>query len=269
MPVSLEREREFIRAAMEFLAEVESATRKEVLNHVEQAVPPTADERRVNPKSGRVDWQLRVLWASTGLVKAGYITKDGSGTWTVTDKGREALVRYPDPAAFKSAVDSAYREWAAANKPAQRRAWLVRGSSVLGINVVPEWLEHDFCSLAGSQLRPIPAGIDAGELRELATEDYGHLKHHELKAKVDEIVAFVTKMSIGDVVITTSDQHTYVGDVTGDWTYEQSEGGRSNLRRAVDWRNEDAPIDFAELPAPLPARCRLETRSSISQAIWR
>ena len=104
-------------------------------------------------------------------------------------------------------------------------------------------------------------GSTPDELRAVATEDYAHLKHHELKAKVEEILAFVTKMNVGDVVLTTSEQHVYLGDVTGDWTYESSEGGRSNLRRAVEWRNEDAPVDFADLPAPLPAR--LQTGSTI------
>ncbi len=42
---------------------------------------------------------------------------------------------------------------------------------------------------------------------------------------------------------------------------KSSESGRSNLRRTVDWRNEDAPVDFAELPTPLPAR--LQTGSTI------
>ena len=38
----------------------------------------------------------------------------------------------------------------------RRRAWLVRGSSVLGVNVVPEWLTDGFVSLAASQLRQPP-----------------------------------------------------------------------------------------------------------------
>ena len=60
-------------------------------------------------------------------------------------------------------------------------------------------------------------------------------------------------MTPGDTVITTSDERIYVGDVTGEWSWQKSEGGRSNLRRTVEWRNADAPIDFVDLPAPLPA----------------
>lgn len=260
MPITQERVGEFLLGALAFLSERESATRQAVMDHLERRLQPTLDEATADSK-GRVDWETRFLWTSVGMVKAGWITKDGNGIWAATTEGREALRRYPEPESFRQAVHAAYKAWEASNKPAQRRAWLVRGSSVLGVNVVPEWLEQEYCSLAGSQLRPIVAGIDAEELRTLATDDYAHLKHHELKAKVEEILAFVTKLNVGDVVITTSDQNAYVGDVTGDWTYEQSEGGRSNLRRKVDWRNQDAPIDFADLPPPLPAR--LQTGSTI------
>lgn len=260
MPITQERVGEFLRESLEFLSERESATRQEVMDHLEKELQPTADEAAAD-KNGRSDWATRYLWASVGMVKAGWLTKDGYGVWHATPEGAAALRKHSEPEPFRLAVLAAYRAWEASKKPPQRRAWLVRGSSVLGVNVVPEWLENEYCSLAGSQLRPIEPGIDVDELRALATEDYTHLKHHELKAKVEEIIAFVTKMNVGDVVITTSDQNTYLGDVTGDWTYEQSDGGRSNLRRGVDWRNEDAPIDFADLPAPLPAR--LQTGSTI------
>lgn len=260
MPISQERIGQFLRESLDFLSRRDSATRQEVMEHLEQQLQPTPEEAAAD-KSGRPDWATRYLWSSVGMVKAGWLTKDGSGVWRATPEASEALGKYTAPESFRQAVHVAYKVWEASNKPAQRRAWLVRGSSVLGVNVVPEWLDQDYCSLAGSQLRPIEAGIDADELRALATDDYAHLKHHELKAKVEEILAFVTKMNVGDVVITTSDQNTYLGDVTGDWTYEQSDGGRSNLRRNVDWRNEDAPIDFADLPAPLPAR--LQTGSTI------
>ena len=260
MPISQERIGEFLRESLAFVAQRESRTRQEVLDHLEQTFRPTPEES-IPDKNGRPEWVVRYLWSSSGLTGPGWLTKDGWGVWTATPEGVEALAKYPESEPFRAAVNEAYRAWLASKKPAQRRAWLVRGSSVLGMNVVPDWLEQDYCSLAGSQLRPIPPGIEADELRAIATEDYTHLKHQELKTKVEEILAFVTKMNIGDVVITTSDQNVYLGDVTGDWAYEPSEGGRSNLRRSMDWRNQDAPIDFADLPAPLPAR--LQTGSTI------
>ena len=253
MPITQQRVGEFLREGLSYLAQHESRTRQEVVDHLETAMQPSPDESEPD-KNDRPWWQTRFLWTSVGMVKAGWMTKDGSGVWAVTPAGRQALDQYPDPESFRLAAHHAYREWEKSSKPAQRRAWLVRGSSVLGVNVVPEWLAEGFCSLAASQLRAPRAAVTAAELEEMAKADYAHLKHHELKAKVEEIVAFVAKFNVGDVILTTSESHVFLGDVTGDWSYLDSDGGRSNLRRPVDWRNADAPVDFAGLPDPLPAR---------------
>ncbi|MGI8631821.1 MAG: AAA family ATPase [Solirubrobacterales bacterium] len=252
---------EMLREATVFLAERGEPTSKDdVLARLGGAFELTSEERQI-VRNGLEAWADRFLWMSIGLVKAGWITKDGAGVWSVTDTGKEAIRAHPDPVTFQAAIDDAYRAWQQSRAPAQRRAWLVRGSSVLGVNLVPDWLSDGYCSLAGSQLRAVDPEIGSDELRAFASEDYAHLKHHELKAKVDEIVAFVTKVSAGDVVVTTSEHLVFVGDLTGPCEYVESDGGRSNLRRPVDWRNPDAPIDYADLPAPLPAR--LQTGSVV------
>ncbi len=260
MPVTNERVAEFMHATLTFLAQHGPSAVQRVEQHLAESVRPTTDESGLRG-NGQPEWAYRNRWTSTQMVHAGFITKDGTGVWDITEAGRQAFSQSPNAVSLFEAVRGGEKVWKASHAPAQRRAWLLRGSSVLGVNVIFEWLEHGFCSLAGSQLRPIDVGINADELRSAATEDYGHLKHHELKAKVEEILAFVTKMSVGDVVLTTSDQNVYLGDVTGEWTYEPSDGGRSNLRRSVDWRNADAPVDFADLPTPLPAR--LQSGSTI------
>jgi 5-methylcytosine-specific restriction protein B len=71
---------------------------------------------------------------------------------------------------------------------------------------------------------------------------------------VEEIGSFVHVMSEGDLVITTSDEQLWLGDVTGEWTWQHSEGGRTNLRRTVDWRNVDTPIKLIDLPQTLQAK---------------
>lgn len=253
MPITTERVKPYLREALDYIARHDSRKRNEILDHLEQTLQPTPEESALD-NQGRPDWATRFIWWTVPAVKAAWLTKDGSGVWAATEAGRQALADYPDPIDFANAARAAYEEWRSSTKAPQRRAWLVRGTSVLGVNLMPEWIEQGIVSLAGSQLRPIEAGIDADTLKTIATDDYAHLKHHELRAKVDEILAFVTKMSVGDVVLTTSEAHVFIGDITGDWTYAESEGGRSNLRRTVDWRNEDAPIDFSDLPAHLPAR---------------
>lgn len=232
-----------------------TANKQDVLGWVTGLLTPNDHEASIR-SNGQPIWLNDVVWQTTNLVKAGWMTKDGAGTWTLTDNGVEALDQFPDPTEYHRESTRLFNEWKRRRDESQvrRRAWLIRGSSVLGVNIVPEWLTERYVSMAASQLREPPAEVTTDELEAMAKEDYAHLKYQELRAKVEEIVAFVTRMRPGDVLLTTSEQHVYLGDVTGDWTYVTSEGGRSNLRRAVEWRNQDAPLDFSELPEPLPAR---------------
>jgi len=249
-----ERVAERLQAALAFLAERGTATpRSDIVAHLLDRFPPAGDETAV-VSTGDPKWLNDFLWKTTNLVKAGWITKDGRGTWTITEAGRAALVDHPEPTDIQRAAMKLYEEWDQARKAPQRRAWLIRGSSVRGMDVVPQWLTGGFCSLAASQLRELAPSSTPAEIEAAAREDYDNLKHQELTTQVDEIVAFTTRVRPGDVVMTTSEQHVYIGDVTGEWSWQDSEGGRSNLRRPVDWRNVDTPIDFADLPAPLPAK---------------
>jgi 5-methylcytosine-specific restriction protein B len=250
-----ERNAPRLREVLAFLAARGSPTRKdEVIEHVGQLIPPVGDE--LDPVSnGKPRWENDLLWQTTTLARADWITKDGRGEWCITDDGRRALTTFGnDPAGFQAEASRRYQLWNEIKKAEQRRAWLIRGSSVRGASIVHEWIEGGWVSLAASQLREIGQEITVDELASAAREDYDHLKHQELKSKVDEILAFVTKMKPGDVVLTTSEQQVFVGDVTGGWRWQASEGGRSNLRRTVEWRNGDTPIDFTDLPAPLPAK---------------
>ncbi len=261
METWLERTGLRLRGVLQYLSESGGVgTRQDIVGAVEPLRPPN-EEELVERRNGTAKWLNDLLFQTTNLVKAGWMTKDGAGTWTITDEGRQALRDYPDSTEFHRESTRRFQQWRRERDRARQRAWLVRGSSVLGVNLVDTWLADGFVSLAGSQLRPISEGVTVQELETIAGEDYSHLKHHELKSKVDEIVSFVTKMSVGDLVLTTSEQHVFVGDVTGDWTYVESDGGRSNLRREVAWRNPDAPVDYADLPTPLPAR--LQTGATV------
>jgi 5-methylcytosine-specific restriction protein B len=251
--VSQKRVGEFLRESVAYLAQNETRKRSEVIDHLRIALDPTPEEAHKD-KRGRTEWENRYLWASVGLVKAGWITKNGAGVWAATSAGRDALQQYPESEPFRLAVAAAYQEWDSTHKGPRRRAWLVQGSSIAGRDLVPSWLEHAYCSLPASQLRPIDSGIDADQLRSIAEEDYSHLAMPERKAKIDEMVAFVTGINVGDVVLATSEQSVFLGDVGGTAKYENSQDGRSNLRRSVEWRNADAPVEFSDLPQPLPAR---------------
>jgi 5-methylcytosine-specific restriction protein B len=251
--ISAERRAVFLRELTAYLAEHGPMHRNEIFAHLELTLAPTDSERKPL-RRGKEDWSYQTGWHSIDLVRAGWITKDGRGTWAITDAGRDALDRYPDSLSFRREAGELYRASLDAERKPTRRAWLVRGSSVLGQNLVPDWLADGYCSIAASQLAEIKPDIGADTLKAQAAHDYAHLKYHEQKAKVDEILSFVTRIREGDVVVTTADAGVYLGDVTGAWVYHESEGGRSNLRRSVEWRNAEAPLDLEQLPAPLPSR---------------
>lgn len=145
---------------------------------------------------------------------------------------------------------------------AGRRAWLVRGSSVNGSNLVPIWLEEGLVSLAASALRPVEPGLDRAEIKAIVDEDYQHKSYAARKEKTGEFHAFLSRMQIGDLAVTTSGGKIYLGIVTGDAEWVDSPDKRSNLRRTVEWRNAGAPIAFADLPTPLPAK--LSSQSTLS-----
>jgi 5-methylcytosine-specific restriction enzyme B len=135
-----------------------------------------------------------------------------------------------------------------------KRAWLVRGSSVEGLDLVHVWLHKGSVSLAASGLRSITLPVSRAELKSYVDEDYQHKPYSAREAKVAEFDAFCNRMRAGDLVLTTTQGKAYLGRVTGDAEYVSSSDQRSNLRRTVDWLNVTRPVAFNRLPDPLPAK---------------
>lgn len=141
--------------------------------------------------------------------------------------------------------------------PAPRRAWLVRGSSVQGIDMVPTWLDEGFCSLAAAQLPVIDLPAEPSELRAAVDEGFGHLSYAKREEKLRDVRSFLLTMQPDDLVITTSGGKIYVGTFKGEPEQLDSEGGRSNLRRHVDWATDvEAPIDITDLTPELATRLK-------------
>jgi 5-methylcytosine-specific restriction protein B len=134
------------------------------------------------------------------------------------------------------------------------RAWLVRGSSVDGRDLVPVWLERGSVSLAASNLRPVTPPVPRADLKSFVDEDYAHKSYAARQAKVAEFDAFCNRMRPGDYMLTTSQGNGFLGHIEGDATYVASDDKRSNLRRSVTWLNAARPVAFSRLPEPLPAK---------------
>lgn len=137
-----------------------------------------------------------------------------------------------------------------------KRAWLVRGSSVDGHDLVPSWRSDGFASLRASKLRAVEPGISRAELKTIVDDDYSQTSYAAKAAKLDEFHAFLSRMQPGDLVTTTSQGRLYLGEITGPAEYVASEGGLSNLRRDVSWSGEG--FDYAELSTEIKARLQVQ-----------
>jgi len=147
--------------------------------------------------------------------------------------------------------------------PKAQRGWLARGANVHGHNLVPQWLEGGYCSVAAPELREVPPGLSRAEIGELVAEDYGHLSFGSRAAIVSMLNAFLNLMQVGDVVVTVDDDDVYVGTVTGEPVWVESVGRLSSRRRAVAWANVGSPLKRGHLSAP--AQSKLKGQRTISE----
>lgn len=137
-----------------------------------------------------------------------------------------------------------------------RRAWLVRGSSVDGHDLIPRWRQHGFVSLRASKLREVEPGISRDDLKTIVNDDYSQTSYAAKAAKVDEFHAFLSRMQVDDIIATTSQDRLFLGTITGPAEYRKSPEGLSNLRREVGWASEGT--DYADLPGAVTARLQIQ-----------
>ena len=133
------------------------------------------------------------------------------------------------------------------------RAWMVRGSSVDGYNLVPDWLREGFVSLSASQLAHLDSDPDYEELRQAVETAYQHKSYAYRGQRLEEFDRFLRRMRTGDLVLTPMHGGVYIGEVTGPALFAESAAPHSNLRRSVRWFNPTEPVDGSQLRAPVPA----------------
>jgi 5-methylcytosine-specific restriction protein B len=132
------------------------------------------------------------------------------------------------------------------------RVWLVRGSAVSGADVVPQWLDDGFVSLAGRHLRDLDPAVTVPELRVAVQEDYEDLTYNQRTAKFSELHQFLHRMTIGDVVVTADGGRLLLGTIDSGWT--SAADGLTRIRRAVSWQEDGVPL--TEIGDVLQARLR-------------
>src|SRR5260370_678905 len=155
--------------------------------------------------------------------------------------------------ALKELRDARSPEESGSEPGPAKRAWMVRGSSVDGYNLVPDWLRDGFVSLSASQLGRLDQSVTYEDLRQAVERGYEHKSYAYREQRLDEFDRCLRRISSGDLVLTTTRGKIYLGEVAGPAYFVESEGGHSSLRRDVLWYNPDDPADPSSLRAPVPA----------------
>ena len=133
-----------------------------------------------------------------------------------------------------------------------RRAWMVRGTSVDGFNLVPQWLTEGFVSLSASQIVLYPQ-MAYDELKQEVETAYQHKSYAYRGQRLEELDRFIRRMHEGDLVLTPWQGSVYIGEVVSATYFADAGGPPANLRRKVRWFNAAGGIDGSELHAPVPA----------------
>jgi 5-methylcytosine-specific restriction protein B len=241
---------------------------QEVQGRAEQICPPTPFEEQDYPKQPGVRRYPRLIRFSTiTSVKAGWLVKEG-GVWRLTESGLDALSTYADPEAFQRAAVAAYKSWKAdqqsnviytaeevaedteaarleAGQTQPRRAWLVRGANVSGVNVLPRWFDDGYCSIDWNEIPEFKPGtpkIEIAKLVKAALPD-AHIVSQGLSVGV--LDRFVNEMRIGDLVVTVDGPKVYVGVIDGEATHTGEP--LVTRQRTVAWSNLTRPFLRSQL----------------------
>lgn len=134
-----------------------------------------------------------------------------------------------------------------------RGAWLVRGSSVQGYDLVPEWRRGGYCSLSAARLRELPVPASYADVEAAVQDGYGSASYNERQQKTAEFYAFLTRMRIDDIVMTVDGGEIFLGRITSPPGFTSSVNDRENLRRLVRWAEIEPPLEYGDprLPAGL------------------
>jgi 5-methylcytosine-specific restriction protein B len=138
-----------------------------------------------------------------------------------------------------------------------RKAWLVRGSSVRGEDLIPRWLAEKICSLPATRLGDARPGMSREEITKLVEAGYASDSYNERNTKVDEFYNFLSRMDADDLVATTSQEEMRLGRISGRATLMPGRDGLADLVRPVDWAT-GAPVDLPDLAPSLLARLRVQ-----------
>ena len=144
--MKLERMGQVQRLMAEIVSKHESGIHAtDVIAELERQLPPEPNERgHYETNSGKSKYEIQSLFASIGLVRAGWIRKV-RGTWSITPEGRAALVQYPAVLEFSNELRRLYKLWksSAADAAESGDEEIVNASSVIALESAEEQAAAD------------------------------------------------------------------------------------------------------------------------------
>lgn len=227
---------------------------KDVLQQMEQLVPPTEFERSIYPKHPNVRRYEKIIRFSTiAAVKGGWLIKD-KGLWSLTSEGRDAFEKFKDPEKFSLEGGRLYRKWkegqpkeeneveaedsgeaAATLEEAEEAAW----------TEIEEFLEkmspYDFQDLCAGLLRGMgyyvewvsPPGPDKG-IDIIAHVDPLGVKGPRIKAQVKRRTDRIAVDGVRSFMALLADSDVGIFISTGGFTREaEAEVRRQEKRRIM------------------------------------
>ncbi|HLA81350.1 MAG TPA: Mrr restriction system protein [Thermoleophilia bacterium] len=255
------RNGEMLREVFLFLLDKPDGARaKDILAHIGKTVRMSDFEKASYASTpGSPRWEKILRFASIATVKAGWLLKS-KGVWSLTDEGRRAFEKNPDPEKFYKSADRIYREWRS-NRPEpagepdlEEEVEHVRVTYELAIE--DAWSElsdflrrmdpYDFQDLVADLPKAMgyhvswvaPRGKDAGVDIIAHTDPFGanpprikvQVKGTEDAAKVEVVRAFMSKLGDDDVGIFVC---------RGGFTKDAADEAREQERRKVTLVDEE------------------------------
>jgi 5-methylcytosine-specific restriction protein B len=127
--------------------------------------------------------------------------------------------------------------------------WLVRGAKVHGVDLVPQWLDEGYCSVAFPDVPAISAGTSRAKIAEIVAAALPDLSTQERRSKAGTLDRFLNRIKTGHVVVTVHGADVFAGRIAGAAEWFESPDTLSNRRRPVEWLNAGRPIARADLSA--------------------
>lgn len=253
--ITRKRTGEFLRKVFEFLWDkLEGVPAKDIIEYIGKTMKLTEYEAGTYASSPNDQRYSKIIrFATVDFVKAGWLVKN-KGRWMITDLGKEAFKRYPEPEEFYKEAVRLYHEWKKSRpeieitdtlieeparnflafEEAEEKAWEQINNYLQSIN------PYDFQALVADLLTAMeyhvawisPPGKDKGIDIIAYTDPLGtstprikvQVKRKDQPISVEGLRAFMSILGIDDVGIFVS---------SGGFTSDAKEEARTQERRKI------------------------------------